>query len=121
VPASKPELKIGPADSIKSTMTDYPGMARIIVEFVQGLPSEVRKLEACLKAGKTVELRRAVHQLRGACGGYGFDGLTDLASAAENAILAADSVDVVGPHINSLIEMIRRIEGYEERTELMAA
>src|ERR1019366_7255345 len=120
-PASKPDLKIGPADSIRSTMMDYPGMARIIVEFVQGLPEEVRKLKDFLKAEKTDELRRVVHQLRGACGGYGFDGLTEVATAAENAIHAADNVEIVTRHINSLIEMIRRIEGYEESTGLIAA
>ena len=47
-------------------MMDYPGMARIIVEFVQGLPEEVRKLEEFLKGEKPDELRRVVHQLRGA-------------------------------------------------------
>ena len=120
-PASKPDLKIGPADSIRSTMMDYPGMARIIVEFVQGLPEEVRKLKDFLKAEKPDELRRVVHQLRGACGGYGFDGLTEVATAAENAIHAADNVEIVTRHINSLIEMIRRIEGYEESTGLIAA
>ena len=100
---------------------DYPGMARIIVEFVQGLPEEVRKLKDFLNAEKTDELRRVVHQLRGACGGYGFDGLTEVATAAENAIHAADNVEIVTRHINSLIEMIRRIEGYEESTGLIAA
>jgi CheY-like chemotaxis protein len=39
---SKPQLKIESSESIKSTMMDYPGMARIIVEFVLGLPEEVQ-------------------------------------------------------------------------------
>jgi signal transduction histidine kinase/DNA-binding response OmpR family regulator len=120
-PAPKPEPKVESTGPIRSTMSDYPGMAKIIVEFVQDLPGEVEKLQTLLQIGQIDELRRVVHQLRGACGGYGFAGITDLAAATESAIQAGDNTAVITTHINSLIEMIRRIEGFEDISRRIAA
>jgi chemotaxis protein histidine kinase CheA len=62
-------------------------------------------------------LRRLVHQLRGACGGYGFDPITPFATAAELAIDADEGIKSVTENINSLIEIIRTIDGFDHTKE----
>jgi CheY-like chemotaxis protein/HPt (histidine-containing phosphotransfer) domain-containing protein len=112
-----PEL----AGVIKSTLLDQPGMAVIIKEFVHDLPGEVRQLRKFLGAGEMDSLRRTVHQLRGAGGGYGFESVTELAAAAEAAIKAAEGSESIHAKIDSLVQTIGRIEGYDKAAEKLAA
>ena len=121
VPLPKPQNKVEVADTIKSTLTDQPGMAAIIKEFVHDLPEEVQKLRKFLGAGEMDSLRRAVHQLRGAGGGYGFESITALATNAESAINAPEGAESVNAKIDSLVQNIRRIEGYDKQGEKLAA
>jgi PAS domain S-box-containing protein len=114
---NKPEL----AGSIKSTLTDQPGMAKIIEEFVHDLPGEVHKLRKFLSAGEMDSLRRGVHQLRGAGGGYGFESITELAATAEAAINAAEGGESIRAKIDALAQNIGRIEGYDKEAEKLAA
>jgi signal transduction histidine kinase/ActR/RegA family two-component response regulator/HPt (histidine-containing phosphotransfer) domain-containing protein len=112
-----PEL----AGVIKSTLLDQPGMAAIIKEFVHDLPGEVQQLRKFLGAGEMDSLRRTVHQLRGAGGGYGFESVTELAAAAEAAIKAAEGSESIHAKIDSLVQTIGRIEGYDKAAEKLAA
>ena len=74
------------AGTISSTMGDYAGMKKIIVEYVDGLPDDVLKMQELLRSNELPLLRRVVHQLRGTGGGYGFDPISELATIAEAAI-----------------------------------
>jgi signal transduction histidine kinase/DNA-binding response OmpR family regulator/HPt (histidine-containing phosphotransfer) domain-containing protein len=120
-PLPKPQSKVELAGPIKSTLTGEPGMAKIIKEFVRDLPGEVQKLRNFLNAGQMDSLRRVVHQLRGAGGGYGFESITELATVAEGAIKAAKGGESINTKIDSLIQNIVRIEGYGEPADQRAA
>ncbi len=120
-PPPKPQPKLEPDGTIKSTLTDQPGMAKIIDEFVHDLPGEVQKLQAFLDAGEMDSLRRVVHQLRGAGGGYGFESITELATAAESAIKAGKGGESINTKIDSLIQNLSRIEGYDQEAGKQAA
>ena len=96
-------------------------MAAIIKEFVHDLPEEVQKLRNFLGAGEMDSLRRAVHQLRGAGGGYGFESITKLATIAETAIDANETGESIPATIERLVEHISRIEGYDAQPEHIAA
>jgi len=50
----------------------------------------------------------------GACGGYGFDAVSEPASRAEEAIKSGCALESIGVEIRSLIEVIRRIDGYDQ-------
>jgi HPt (histidine-containing phosphotransfer) domain-containing protein len=121
VPPSRPQRKPELAGTIKSTLGEQPGMAKIIDEFVHDLPGEVQKLQAFLGAGEMDSLRRVVHQLRGAGGGYGFESITELATVAEAAIKAAKAGESINTKIDALIENIIRIEGYDKQADKRAA
>ena len=66
-------------------------------------------------------LKKIVHQLRGTSGGYGFEPITDPATKAEDSIKAGKAPEEIAVEINSLIEVIRRIDGYHESKRLVAA
>jgi signal transduction histidine kinase/CheY-like chemotaxis protein/HPt (histidine-containing phosphotransfer) domain-containing protein len=75
---------------VVSTFAADEGMRELVQGFVRNLPERAKAVEAALTAGDDDGLRRAVHQLRGAGGGYGFPTLTDAAARVESAL--ADGV-----------------------------
>jgi PAS domain S-box-containing protein len=102
------------APSIKSSLLEYPGMMELVTEFVDSLPGKVRNMTYYLEQNDMTLLRQVVHQLRGAGGGYGFAPLTQPATSAEGAIDACDGFESISGEIESLINVVRRIEGYDE-------
>ena len=106
--------------AIGSTLADYPGMKKVILEFVAGLPEEVAKLQQLLDGQELGTLRRTVHQLRGAGGGYGFDAISESAAVAEESIKASDNLEAIAEKINSLIDVIRHIDGFDINKEEVA-
>ena len=63
-------------------------LAPLRARFRAGLADRLRAIEAALAAGDREVLRRELHKLRGAAGGYGFDALADAAGEAEAAVRA---------------------------------
>jgi PAS domain S-box-containing protein len=113
-----PDNTVG--DTITSSFADNPRMKKIIPAFVDRLPAEVQKMIDLLDSKDMPALKRVVHQLLGACGGYGFDPVTEPARRAEESIKTNIALDLIAEQVNSLIEVIRRIEGYDE-TEVLVS
>ena len=80
--------------------------------FVQRLPGHVQHLRDLHAAGKTQELIRAVHQLRGAGKSFGFPPITTHAAALEDLLLASRPLPEITPALEQLIAYIEHIEGY---------
>ena len=76
-----------------SVFSGDDGMAELIGTFVGDLPDRAATIEGALNAADVEALRRAVHQLRGAAGGYGFPSMTTAAGRVEDAI--AGGADLV--------------------------
>ena len=89
-------------------------MLEIIPGFVDRLPGKVRKMLDLLEHRDLVELQRVVHDLVGTAGGYGFAVVSSPARKAQQSIRAGAALEPITAEINSLIEVIRRIEGYDE-------
>jgi CheY-like chemotaxis protein/HPt (histidine-containing phosphotransfer) domain-containing protein len=106
---------------LRSSVAHYPGMKTIVSDFVRDLPKQVEQLRSLLAAREMDSLRRLAHQLRGACGGYGFDAITDFAAAAEDSIKTNQSPLVIASRVNSLIQMVECIEGYDRKQARPAA
>jgi CheY-like chemotaxis protein/HPt (histidine-containing phosphotransfer) domain-containing protein len=109
-----PTRTAGGSDPIRSSLADNPRMMSIIPEFVDGLPGEVRKMADLLQRNDLEALQRVVHQLLGSAGGYGFDPVTEPAAKAEEAIKAGQALQTISAQIESLIQVVRRIDGYDE-------
>jgi PAS domain S-box-containing protein len=111
----------GGSDRIKSSLAGNARMMKIIPEFVSGLPEEVRKMNDLLQRNDLVALQHVVHQLLGASGGYGFDPVTEPAARAEESIKTGKALEAITAEVNTLIDVIRRIEGYDESQAPAAA
>jgi PAS domain S-box-containing protein len=101
----------------QSTMASDSDMKQVIQEYVTGLPTEVSKMLRLLDAAQIEDLRRTVHQLKGSGGGYGFARITELAAAVDLSIKQKAALDKVRQEVDSLIEYIRGICGYDAGKE----
>jgi CheY-like chemotaxis protein len=108
-------------ERIRSSLADDPRMLEIIPAFVERLPGKVQKMLDFLERQDLVALQQVVHELVGAAGGYGFAPVSPQARRAEQAIRAHDDVASIAAEITSLIELIRRIDGYEESKVAVAS
>jgi CheY-like chemotaxis protein/HPt (histidine-containing phosphotransfer) domain-containing protein len=99
---------------IKSSLASHPRVMKILPEFVDGLPGEVRKMTDLLERNDLASLQMVVHQLLGAAGGYGFEPVSQPALKAEESIKAGKAVEQITAEVKALIEVIRRIDGYDE-------
>jgi nitrogen-specific signal transduction histidine kinase/CheY-like chemotaxis protein len=61
-------------------------LAPLRARFRAGLADRLRAIESAMASGDRDTLRRELHKLRGAAGGYGFDALADAAGDAEVAV-----------------------------------
>jgi CheY-like chemotaxis protein/HPt (histidine-containing phosphotransfer) domain-containing protein len=109
------------AGLLPSTFATDPKYARLLERFVSRLPERVAKLNAHLAAGEMDGLRQTVHNLKGAGHGYGFSAITEIAARAEDAIKAQAARDVIAAEVAALVELIRRIDGYDAGREAAAA
>jgi CheY-like chemotaxis protein len=98
--------------TIFSTLIHYPGMKAVIDKFVEGLSADVATLLDMANCGDWISLRRLAHQLRGAGGGFGFDAITTYAGELEDSIKDGDPPASISAHIHSLIDVIRRSDGF---------
>lgn len=100
------------ASVLRSSFADDPDMQEAIEEFVATLPKRMAGLKELLNDKKLSELRRAVHQLKGAGGGFGYDRVTQLATEVEHALEKEDSLEMIQVEVNALIALARSVEGY---------
>jgi PAS domain S-box-containing protein len=102
------------SDRLRSSLADDPRMLEIIPGFVERLSGKVSQMVDLLKHGDLVELHRVLHGLVGSAGGYGFATVSQAARKAQQSIRAGAALERIAAETNSLIEIIRQIEGYDE-------
>jgi HPt (histidine-containing phosphotransfer) domain-containing protein len=99
---------------IRSEFASDPDMAELVAEFVGELPDKSQTLNAALQQNQFADLQRLSHQLKGACGGYGFPQLGEAAAKLEarlkqlDAQPKLDAVEDVTRQVNELVELCRR-------------
>ena len=106
---------------IKSSHANNPRIMEIVPEFVANLPSKVRKMINFLERNDLPALQLIAHQLSGSCGGYGFASVTQPARMVEESIKERKALDRITAEVQSLIELVRRVDGYDESKELVSA
>jgi PAS domain S-box-containing protein len=114
--AISPRLACAPSrsDRLRSSLADDPRMMEIIPGFVDRLPGKVSQMLDLLKHPDLAELHRVLHGLVGSAGGYGFAAVSQPARKAQQSIRAGAGLECIAAETNSLIEIIRQIEGYDE-------
>lgn len=94
---------------IQSEFASDPGMREIVEAFVQEMPNKIRALEDAYAAGAEVDLRRLAHQMKGACGGYGFGSLGESAGRLEAAIDGSAELASLRGQLDELVSMCSRV------------
>ena len=124
---SAPELPDAPEDDgavfkptgvgLRSNLEHEPSIHKLLSKFIARLPERVNSLFAMMDEKNLENLRQTIHQLKGAAGGYGFPQLTELASRAEQRIRDGNAFEEIRQEVNSLIDLVRSIDGYERSRE----
>lgn len=93
---------------VYSEFSDDPDFEELLEMFVGTIAERREVLEQQYGTGKIEEMRVTAHQLKGAGGGYGFDGLSLVAAELEQACKEND-VDRVGETLDSVISYMNRV------------
>lgn len=113
----RPNPTSSPNAAIYSDLSDDPEMQDLIDLFVGEMPAKVGELRRLSIAGDLMQIQRTAHQMKGACGGYGFPGLSAAAARMEDFLKALGPVakadeQVLGRvrrDVEGLIELCSRV------------
>ena len=109
-----------PASRPTSSFANDPDMQEAIQEFVATLPSRIAAIDRLQGEQNVLELKRLIHQLKGAGGGYGFDHITQLAADVEHALKQGGAPETIQVALDSLIAHVRSLEGYQQAHEVIS-
>ncbi|MCG6154761.1 Hpt domain-containing protein [Rubinisphaera margarita] len=103
--ADSASLQSTPVRSLYAADEDFQ---ELLEYFVGALPERRMQLLANLEEGDVAMLKGIAHQLKGAGGGYGYPGLTDVAHRLETICKAGHTREVPAA-VQSLIDYMERI------------
>ncbi len=118
-PADPSSVLPAVTDSIQSRFSKDAGMIQVIDQFIAALPGRVGELVQLMATNDLPRLRMAVHRLKGSGGGYGFTPISELAARAETLLKDDANMDAARPAIADLVELIRRVQGYDRAREMV--
>lgn len=99
----------GSAAYVFSDLGNDPDLGELVDLFVGEMPERIDSLLGLYAARNRTELSRAVHQLKGAAGSYGFHAVTPLAARLEQS-LKDDEWEVKLPgELAALLDVCRRM------------
>ena len=105
------------ASPLSSSFINDARVAKVLDRFVARLPERVNQIRQCLDGGDLEALRQAVHNLKGAGSGYGFAALSEQSARTEDALRAQQSLDRIRNEVDQLVQLIRRVSGYNPAAE----
>ncbi|MGQ0637699.1 MAG: Hpt domain-containing protein [Planctomycetaceae bacterium] len=97
-----------PLSVVRSEFTGDSAYADLLEIFTAALPDRIQGLRTAFEGRHFESLRVLAHQLKGAGGGFGFPGVTDLAAELERASRSAD-IEAIRPALDRLIAYLGRI------------
>ena len=95
------------ADNIITVCIDQ-GLEEIIPGFLENRRRDVQILEAALQERNLVQIQIIGHRMRGDGGGYGFDAISMMGAALEQAAAREDR-SAIRRHIDELIDFLGRV------------
>ena len=94
---------------IYSSLVSDPDFAFLVSEFVEQIPNRVSAIRVTMAERSISQLCVLVHQLRGACGSYGFHDVTPLATSLEMSIRSGKSIEELTVDIETFLELCLRM------------
>ncbi len=98
------------AEPIYSIFQDEEDFRELLADFKQSAETRRGLLEESFRGGQVGTIRVHAHQLKGAGGGYGFEGLSELAAQLEEACKRpTPDLDEIGPLLDHVMDYLGRI------------
>ncbi len=94
-------------EAVGSSLAGQPDTADLIDQFVASLPERIEWLEEARQANDLAALACVARQLKGTGAACGFNVITDLAKALENAIKSPDKPQTIRTSLDELIGSCR--------------
>lgn len=108
-----PESSRANSQPLRSTFADDEEMAELVLFFVEAMGERIDALRAASEAGDMEKLHRLAHQLKGAASGYGFEPITQSATAVDALIKDDPSgqqqAEAITRAAGELIELCSRV------------
>jgi HPt (histidine-containing phosphotransfer) domain-containing protein len=85
-----------------------PGLKEIVPRFLENRQRDVQALESALQQNNLAQIRMLGHRMKGDGGGYGFDAISMMGDALEQAAAREDR-DAIRRHTAELIDFLARV------------
>jgi len=95
-------------EPLYSTLGGDPDLGDLVTLFVEEMPDRVANILDLLDRREWEELRRAVHQIKGAAGSYGFGPISPCAGKIEYAIRDQEPEENIRQAVEDLATMCSR-------------
>lgn len=95
-------------EPIYSSLASDPDYADLVKDFASEFPLKAETIRQCVAEKNLVLLQRTIHQMRGACGGYGFPTLTESAGKVDERLKAGQTLESVEASITEFLNMLAR-------------
>jgi HPt (histidine-containing phosphotransfer) domain-containing protein len=96
-------------EALYSSLADDPDLGEIVDLFVEEMPGRIDKLTECVIRGDWDQLGRYAHQMKGACGSYGFHQLTPSAARLEQAARQDPEEAAIREAVEDLVALCQRV------------
>jgi HPt (histidine-containing phosphotransfer) domain-containing protein len=94
---------------IVSLLGDDPDLKDLVDDFVTAMPERIASIYEAINAHDSLGLQRLMHQLKGACGSYGFPQLTEEAAVLEKLLHRGAGLSEVKELVMEFIRKLSRI------------
>ena len=103
-------MTMGPNRRAVNDITVYidPGLEEIVPGFLENRRRDVQTLETALQQNNLAQIHLIGHRMKGDGGGYGFDAISMMGAALEQAAARADRV-AIQRHTTELIDFLGRV------------
>jgi HPt (histidine-containing phosphotransfer) domain-containing protein len=85
-----------------------PGLEEIVPGFLENRRRDVQVLEAALQQNNLAQIRMIGHRMKGDGGGYGFDAISTIGAALEQAAAREDR-SAIQRHTTEFIDFLARV------------
>lgn len=105
-------------EPLTSAYQDDPAMRDLLVDFVDAIPQQIRRIEEFLLEEEMAQLEHELRSLKGTAGGYGFEPVSSAAQAAETAIQKGADANAARRYVEEVIHLCMQVRspGKDERS-----
>lgn len=94
---------------IHSVLADDPDLYELVKMFVDEMPERIEALFYAYESKDWKTLEQTAHQLKGAAGSYGFQGISPSAGKLEAALKTTVSEETIYQHLMELVDLCQRM------------